>query len=359
MAPAMIETDCLRARLKLWLLRTPAEVKFPPSQIPRTDYISAMPPSFHVFVLIAAAVSLPLAGRAADLPPPAARTVDFVKDIKPLFEAACVKCHAKGKDKGGFSLETREAFLKGGDTGAGGGRRARARRARSWNWSRARSGRASCRRRARSGRRSRSGCCARGSIRARRGRPDITFAKPPPQNLHPRTVALRRAAERASDRQSARAAISRSTASRSAAPVDDRIFARRVYLDLIGLLPTPEQLDAFLADTAPDKRAQLVRTLLADKRNYADHWLTFWNDLLRNDYKGTGFIDGGRKQITGWLYTALDREQALRPLRRASSSIRRARARASAAASSGAATSTPRCCRRCRRRRTSRRSSSA
>src|SRR5204862_6632030 len=52
-------------------------------------------------------------------------------------------------------------------------------------------------------------------------------------------------------------------------------------------------------------RTQLVRQLLADKRNYADHWLTFWNDLLRNDYKGVGFIDGGRKQISGWLYQAL------------------------------------------------------
>ncbi len=31
----------------------------------------------------------------------------------------------------------------------------------------------------------------------------------------------------------------------------------------------------------------------------------FWNDLLRNDYKGTGYIDGGRKQITRWLYSAL------------------------------------------------------
>src|SRR5436190_5479790 len=53
----------------------------------------------------------------AQLPPPANRPVDFVKDIQPLFEAACVKCHAKGKDKGGFSIETREAMLKGGDTG--------------------------------------------------------------------------------------------------------------------------------------------------------------------------------------------------------------------------------------------------
>ncbi len=33
--------------------------------------------------------------------------------------------------------------------------------------------------------------------------------------------------------------------------------------------------------------------------------MTFWNDLLRNDYDGTGFITGGRKQISGWLYEAL------------------------------------------------------
>jgi cytochrome c553 len=88
-------------------------------------------------------------------------------------------------------------------------------------------------------------------------------------------------------------------------PLDDAAFARRVYLDLIGLLPAPSELDAFLADAAPDKRASLVRRLLDDKRAYADHWMAFWNDLLRNEYKGTGYIDGGRKQITGWLYQAL------------------------------------------------------
>jgi hypothetical protein len=78
-----------------------------------------------------------------------------------------------------------------------------------------------------------------------------------------------------------------------------------VYLDLIGLLPTPEELSAFEQDTRPEKRRLLVEKLLADRRNYADHWLTFWNDALRNAYRGTGFIDGGRKQITDWLYAAL------------------------------------------------------
>ena len=54
---------------------------------------------------------------AAGLPAAADHPVDFAKEIQPLFEAACIQCHAKGKDKGGFSLETREAMLKGGDDG--------------------------------------------------------------------------------------------------------------------------------------------------------------------------------------------------------------------------------------------------
>lgn len=86
---------------------------------------------------------------------------------------------------------------------------------------------------------------------------------------------------------------------------DDAVFCRRVYLDLIGLLPEDEALRAFVADTDGNKRATLVDRLLARRVDYADHWMTFWNDLLRNDYAGTGYIDGGRKQITAWLYQAL------------------------------------------------------
>src|SRR4030095_3089017 len=48
-----------------------------------------------------------------------------------------------------------------------------------------------------------------------------------------------------------------------------------------------------------------VKKLLAKDRPYADHWLAFWNDALRNEYRGTGYIDGGRKQITAWLYKSL------------------------------------------------------
>ena len=87
--------------------------------------------------------------------------------------------------------------------------------------------------------------------------------------------------------------------------VDDRIFLRRVYLDVLGLLPSIAETDLFLNDTGSDKREKLIDQLLNDDKNYTQNWLSFWNDLLRNDYSGTGFITGGRKQITDWLYTSL------------------------------------------------------
>ena len=86
---------------------------------------------------------------------------------------------------------------------------------------------------------------------------------------------------------------------------DDRTFVRRASLDLVGLLPDPQRVERFVADGDPEKRRRLVRELLDDPLPYAEHWLTFWNDLLRNDYTGTGFITGGRRQITTWLHRAL------------------------------------------------------
>ena len=55
----------------------------------------------------------------AKLPPAASEKVEFARDIQPIFAASCVKCHGRGKEKGGFRLDTRETFLKGGDSGAG------------------------------------------------------------------------------------------------------------------------------------------------------------------------------------------------------------------------------------------------
>jgi uncharacterized membrane protein len=89
------------------------------------------------------------------------------------------------------------------------------------------------------------------------------------------------------------------------APVDDRVYIRRVYQDVIGLLPPPDSIDAFINDPRPDKRPILVTRLLSRNDDYTQQWITFWNDILRNDYSGTGYITGGRSGITNWLYTSL------------------------------------------------------
>ncbi len=87
--------------------------------------------------------------------------------------------------------------------------------------------------------------------------------------------------------------------------IDDRTYIRRVYFDLIGLPPTEQELKNFLADGNPNKRNKLVETLLAKDQEYATHWTTFWNDLLRNDYTGTGYITQGRFNISDWLFKSL------------------------------------------------------
>ena len=93
-------------------------------------------------------------------------------------------------------------------------------------------------------------------------------------------------------------------------PVDSAVFARRAYLDLWGLLPAPDEIRAFAASTDPNKRAKLVARLSNDPSRYAENWITWWNDLLRND-EGVAYISevAGRKSITPWLLDALEKNK--------------------------------------------------
>lgn len=241
----------------------------------------------------------------AKLPAPATAKVDFARDVKPIFDAACVKCHGKGKDKGGFSLETRAAFSKGGDSGTPivTGESAESliielvsgldpENVMPKKGSKLKPEQVAL---------------LRAWIDQGAAWPnEITFQKAPVNNLHPRLPELPPVKDGAANPIDRLLTPYFATHQVTLAkPVDDRVFARRVYLDAIGLLPTPEEIDAFLADSRGDKRSRLVSKLLHDNRRYAEHWLTFWNDLLRNDYKGTGYIDGGRHRISTWLFSAL------------------------------------------------------
>jgi hypothetical protein len=59
----------------------------------------------------------------------------------------------------------------------------------------------------------------------------------------------------------------------------DREFIRRAFLDCIGVLPTPEEVEKFLGDAQPNRRARLVDALL-ERPEYIDYWSYRWSDLL-------------------------------------------------------------------------------
>ena len=61
---------------------------------------------------------------------------------------------------------------------------------------------------------------------------------------------------------------------------DKRTLLRRVYFDLIGLPPTPEEVESFLVDTSPDAFAKVVDRLL-DSPHYGERWARHWLDLAR------------------------------------------------------------------------------
>ena len=94
-------------------------------------------------------------------------------------------------------------------------------------------------------------------------------------------------------------------------------FIRRAYLDAAGILPTAEEVENFLADKSPDKRAKLVDQLL-ERDEFVDYWAYKWSDLLLvssrklNSTAMWAFYD--------WIRDSRQAEQAVEPVRAARSS---------------------------------------
>lgn len=252
------------------------------------------------------AADMAAAAESAPLPAAASHQVDFHREILPILANRCATCHGSGRAEGGFSVETRSALLTPSDSGQAVhlGQSADSLLIQlvariDPDWVMPKQGK-------------HLSAAEVGLLRAwiDQGAPweeGITLRKLSMQSWKPRPVTLPSEAATGQVHPVDRllAPYFQAQGSEAFEIVDDRTFARRVYYDLGGLPPTPAELRTFLEDTAADKRAQLVRTLLDDRPRYAQHWLTFWNDLLRNDYEGPGYIDGGRRQITTWLYQAL------------------------------------------------------
>ena len=78
-----------------------------------------------------------------------------------------------------------------------------------------------------------------------------------------------------------------------------RTLVRRLYFDLIGLPPTPEEIDRFLADESDNAYGKLVDQLLDDPR-YGERWARFWLDLAR--YADTAGYEGDPDLPHAWRY---------------------------------------------------------
>ena len=254
----------------------------------------------------------PRVAAPAAIRPPAPRPqgpalVDYVRQVKTIIDENCLECHSQDKRKGGLSLATYDDVLEGGRSGAV----------------------------VRPGSAERSLILDRitGVIEPQMPKDEMALdaadvavirrwidegARPTPTapaapQPWEAPLVLTRPATPAIVWTAWQTPADRFIASYLAARkrpqpvlVSDALFARRAYLDAWGLLPSPDALQEFIADRTPEKRARLVWTLLADGTKYADHWISFWNDLLRNEDGVSYFSEtAGRKSITPWLHSAL------------------------------------------------------
>ena len=207
------------------------------------------------------------------LPPAASATVDFARDIQPLLQKRCIECHGSEKQKGGLRLDGKVAALKGGDDGKV----------------------------IEAGKSTESLL-----IQLVSGLHEDKVMPPKGERLTPAQIGLLRAwidqgASWPDDAKLARSEhwslqpLRKATAQgvdgfitarlakdgRALSPEADRAtLIRRLSFDLIGLPPSPEEIDAFVKNESPKAYADLLNRLLASP-HYGERWGRHWLDVAR------------------------------------------------------------------------------
>jgi hypothetical protein len=273
------------------------------------------------FLFLGAILSLagdaPKAG-SRSLPAAAPGTIDFQRDIKPILASTCLSCHGSEKQRGGLRLDSRKAALEGGNSGPV----------------------------------LKPGDAAGSRLLFIVAGLDADLHMPPKGRtpLTPREVGLLRAwvdqglkwtdegtvttqprktdhwAFRAPKRPTLpvvrNAAWVRNDLDRfilarlekeglAPSPEADRTtLIRRLSLDLLGLPPTPAEVDAFVGDPRPDAYEHLVDRLLASP-HYGERWGRHWLDLARYADSDGYEKDTGRPfawRWRDWVLRALNRD---------------------------------------------------
>ena len=184
----------------------------------------------------------------------------FLTKVQPVLKEKCIKCHHGKKAKGGLHLDSLEGMLTGGDSGdpalvpGNVGKSLMFALA----YSRDEDERMP----------PKGDLLNAGELRALREWIQ-TGAKWPEDNLP--EVADSKAPVTAEELKEAGLYPAKLT--------DDLTFLRRVTLDTIGVFPTPDEIETFLKDDSPDKRAKVINRLL-DHPGWAHHWVGYWQDVL-------------------------------------------------------------------------------
>lgn len=241
---------------------------------------------------------------AADLPVPATRAVDFERDIQPIFSAACTKCHGGEKQKSGYRLDVKAVALTGGENHAPN---------------------------------IVPGKSAESPLVKFIGGLDEDMAMPPKgDRLTAEQIGLIRAwidqgavwpdsasAKAADPRDwwSLKPIVKPAPPAGSSHPIDGfllaklrekglamapeadaRTLGRRLYFDLIGLPPAPEELDAF-ERAAMENRERAIEALvdkLLASPQYGERWARHWLDVVH--YGDTHGYDKDQPRPNAWPY---------------------------------------------------------
>jgi len=240
------------------------------------------------------------------LPPAAKRKIDFNQDIKPILAKHCVGCHGPKKQESGFRVDSHDRTLAGGDRGVA----------------------------------FEIGNSATSLLIRYVGGLDPDITMPPEGDLLSKTqVGLLRAWidqgakwpkgitiggpelahwAYAPLKRPPTPKLPKDLAARVQTPIDAFVFAqlakrgltpspaadrytlaRRLSLDLLGLPPSPEQVDRFVADKRPDAYRRLVQDLL-DSPHFGERWGRHWLDKAR--YADSDGYEKDRPRPNAWRW---------------------------------------------------------
>lgn len=244
---------------------------------------------------------------AAKLPPAAARKIDFAKDVQPILAKNCIGCHGPDKQRGGLHLDDRTAAFKGGNTGpvikpgdSTGSQLLRVVAGLDPELKMPPKGKTELTN-------EQIGILRAWIEQGAKWDAAATTTAQGPRSKHwafqpVRRPALPAVANKSWIRNEIDAFVLARLEKETIAPsaeADRPTLLRRLSLDLLGLPPTPEELDAFVADTSPDAYDRLVDRLLTSP-HYGERWGRHWLDLAR--YADSDGFEKDNPRPHAWRY---------------------------------------------------------